>query len=239
MKIFLLLLIGIIFLSSCSFEHWIDVHLLIPEQHPYEVAFSETLWFSLSYFDGEKIVDKHIPKGKRTLNVRVKAGSLAVFSFRPLGELGALGGFFEPGDDHFVTILPEYGSFAEMLLRAAEYRSEPVSRLSMKKVLSSVPDLQAVDESSFLLDIFNGTLGYGISLNEKTAVRFDSIPRGEWISERYDIPSFSVAFSGDVVSFMLYPGVYRYVQKEMELLLTIILDEKGDASMMISRLPLW
>ena len=126
-----------------------------------------------------------------------------------------------------------------MLLRAAEYRSEPVSRLSMKKVLSSVPDLQAVDESSFLLDIFNGTLGYGISLNEKTAVRFDSIPRGEWISERYDIPSFSVAFSGDVVSFMLYPGVYRYVQKEMELLLTIILDEKGDASMMISRLPLW
>ena len=224
---------------SCSFDHWIDIRLIIPEEHPFEVEFAEPLWFTLSYFDGKEIIDRHVPKGQREITVRVRSGSLCVFSFRPLGELGAIGGFFEPGDDSTVMILPEYGAFAEMLLRAAEYRPEPVARLSMRKVLDAVDDLQAVDETSFLVDVFNGTLGYGVTLNEKKAVRFDSIPRGKWISERYDVPSFSVDFTGDIVNFMLYPGVYRYTLPEMNMLLTIIVDVKEDAAMMISSLPLW
>ena len=224
---------------SCSFEHWVYLDIVIPEQHPFEKAFSETLWFTLSYFNGESVEERHIPTGMRSVRVPVRAGSLSVFSLRPVGELGAIGGFHEPGNDSTVEVLPEYGAFAEMLLRAASYRAEPVSRLSMRRVLDEVADLQAVDESSFLKDIFDGTLGYGITLNEKAVVRSDSIPAGEWVSERFDIPSFAVDFSGSVVSFLLYPGVYRYAEADRGLLLTLVVDETGAASQMITALPLW
>lgn len=234
-----LLLSLLLLFSSCSFEHWIDVRVVIPEAHPIEEAYSEDFWFTLSYFDGERIRECHIPSGVRSISIKVRSGSLAVFSFRPLGELGAIGGFFEPGDDTAVNVIPEYGSFSELLLRAASYRAEPVARLSMRKLIDGIDDLQAVDEISFLRDVFNGTLEYGITLNDKSALWFDSIPSGEWISERFDIPSFSVISTGDKVNFNLYPGVYRYAEKEKGMLLTIIVEESGEGCMMITAMPVW
>ena len=236
---YILLLILVVVLSSCTLRHRTDVTLVIPETHPLEEVFSETFWFTLTYFDGEKLEERHIPKGTRRISVSVRSGGLSVFSLKPLGELGAIGGFFEPGDRRTIHLLPEYGTFSEMLLRAASYRAEPVFLLSMRRVIDTVSNLQAVDESSFLKDIFDGTLGYGITLNEKIAVHFDSIPRGEWISERYDIQSFSVAFSGDNVTLLLYPGVYRYAEKTLRMLLTVIVEETGDSAMMITALPSW
>ena len=235
----MILTLLLLFLSSCSYEPWVDVELVIPEQHPFEDAFSESMWFTLSYFNGERIVDEHIPKGSRNVSVKVRSGGLAVFSFRPIGELGAIGGFYEPGDERRVNVLPEYGAFAEMLLNAASYRAEPVSRLSVREVLSAVDDIQAIDETEFLRDIFNGTLGYGIKLNDKYLVRYDSIPEGVWISERFDIPSFEIDFTGESVSLMLYPGVYRYAEVSRRLLLTVIIDEEGEGSFMMSGIPLW
>ena len=234
-----IIILSVLLLSSCVLEPWIEIELVIPEPHPFEDAFSESMWFTLSYFDGEKIIDRHIPKGIRRIDVKVRAGGLAVFSFRPAGELGAIGGFYEPGDDNHVEVLPEYGPFAELLLSAASYRADPVSRLSVKAVLAAVPDIQAINETAFLLDIFNGTLGYGITLNSRFHITYDSVPEGRWISERFDVMSFEVPYSGDTVSWMLYPGVYRFAEAERRLLLTVIIDEEGTASFMIGRIPLW
>ena len=225
--------------SSCSYEHWIDVVVSVPDTHPFEEACSESLWFSFSWFDGERVRYRHIAKGERSTAVSVRAGGLRVFVFEPLGELGGIGAFFEPGDNAHVQALPEYGAFASMLLRAAEYRAEPVSRLSMKDVMDSVPDLQAVDETAFLEDVFNGTLSYGIKENEKHSFRLSSIPEGFWVSERFDVPSFVQVSSGDPVDFYLYPGVYRYAEAERKLLLTVIIDEEGEVSQMITAMPVW
>ena len=41
--------------ASCTFPHPVSVELIIPEEHPFEAAFSETMWFTLSYFDGEGV----------------------------------------------------------------------------------------------------------------------------------------------------------------------------------------
>ena len=234
----LILAILIVFVS-CAYEPFLEIELIIPEPHPFEDAFSETFWFTLTYFDGDSIKELHIPKGHRRVVVKVRAGSLAVFSFRPAGELGAIGGFYEPGDDKRVAVIPEYGAFAEMLLNAASYRAEPVARLSVRSVLEDVPNLQAVDEVSFMEDIFNGTLGYGITLNDEYIVRLDSIPQGVWVSERYDILSFETKSSGELVSLLLYPGVYRYAEVSRNLLLTIVVEESGEYSNMITEVPLW
>lgn len=235
---FLFILIAVLS-SSCTLRHSIPVVLEIPEPHPFEEAYGESLWFTLVYFDGETITEKHIPRGQRRIEVSVKAGSLSVFALRPLGELGALGGFFEPGSRSRVSLLPEHGAFSEMLLRAASYRPQPVSRLSMVQVLGSVDDLQSVNEPSFLEDVFDGTLSYGIAINERIIFSLDSIPSGEWIPERFDIPSFSVAFSSRPVHFSLYPGVYRYAEADKDLLLTVIVGEDGSVSRFISAMPEW
>ncbi len=235
----LIILCLLLSLPACSVRHTVPVEIAIPEDHPFETGERNLLWFTLLFFDGESIREMHIPAGERRVAVSVKSGCLAVFSLKALGELGSLGGFHEPGDGGEVIMLPEYGAFSEMLLRAASYRAEPVARLSMSMVLDSGVDLQAVDESSFLADVFSGTLSKGITLNGKESITIDTIPSGEWVSERYDIPSFSVPFSGRPAHFLLYPGVYRYAELERNLLLTIAVMEDGEISSIVSPLPVW
>ena len=235
----LLLFISFLVLSSCSFQHDVTVTLVVPEYHPFEIAADSEFWYTLTYFDGRTINERHIPKGTRTLNVRVKAGGLSVFSLKPLGELGSLGGFYEPGESQEVHMLSENGSFSDMLLSAASYRPDSVRRLSIVKVMEEVDDLQSIDEPLFLEDVFNGTLGYGITISDKTGMSSDTIPEGVWVSERYDVPSFEVPFSSRPVHFLLYPGVYRYAEFDKSLLLTVIITEEGETSEMFSELPLW
>lgn len=233
------LIIAAALAASCTFTHPVPVEIVIPEEHPFEAAFSETMWFTLSYFDGKEIIEKHIPKGKRSISVTVRSGSLSVFSLRPIGELGALGGFFEPGDDRTVMMLGEYGSFAEMLLRAASFRPEAVGRLSMEAVLAECPDLQAADEISFMEDIFNGTLSYGITENEKISFTLDSLASGFWVPERYDLQPLDVPFSGRPQQLLLHPGVYRYAEVSRKLLLILSVSEDGSISHMITAMPSW
>ena len=228
-----------LFISSCTISPRIPVELVVPESHPFEDAFAKDMWYTLTYFDGRGIIDLHVPVGTRRMRVYVRSGALSVFALSPLGELGELGGFFEPGSSRIVRMLPEHGAFAAMLLRAASYRPEPVAMLSMEAVLAEVPDLQAVDEPSFMEDIFDGTLSYGITLNEKIHINLDSLPEGEWIPERFDVLPISVPFSGHWIDLMLYPGVYRYAEVDRKLLLTIIVSEDGEASSIITAVPMW
>lgn len=232
-------LLIICILSSCSFQYGYDVTLSVPEKHPFEKEEYRDFWYTLTVFDGERIYEMHVPSGTRKVKVRVKSGGLSVFALKPLGELGSLGGFYEPGMHGEVHMLPEYGSFADMLISAASYRPEAVRRLSMEAVMKNADNLQRVDESAFLEDVFNGTLGHGIKLTEKIAYSSDSIPSGVWVSERYDVPSFEVNFSSDIVHFLLYPGIYRFAEISKRILLSLIITEEGEVSMMLSELPLW
>lgn len=76
-------------------------------------------------------------------------------------------------------------------------------------------------------------------MNEKSRFILSSIPEGYWISERFDIPSFTVFSSGENIGFYLYPGVYRYAERDRKLLLTVIVDEDGEYSQMITAMPVW
>ena len=229
----------LILLSSCSLETPVSLTLTIAEQHPFEELYGMYLWYELSYFDGEEIIVKHIPSGIRDINVSVKAGGLRVFTLRPLGELSPIGGFFEPGQGRVVYMKGENGAFADILLSASSYRPDAVSRLSMEKVREAEPDIARIDEVAFLTSLFDGSLtATTIKRQEKSLVGFDSIPEGEWTSERYEVPSFEVEMSGDEVIFNIYPGVYRYISKSRELLLTVILTEEGEASATIRQSPI-
>ena len=234
----ILLLLSLL-LPSCSLETSIPVTLTIAEEHPFEALYGEDLWYELSYFDGTGIRTIHAGKGLRDITVSVTSGGLRAFVMKPLGELGPIGGFFEPGGSRHVSLTSENGEMADLLLSAFSYRPDAVSRLSMEKVRKENPDLSSIDQANFLSDLFDGTLDpKALSLYEEGHIAFDSIPEGTWVSERYEVPSFSVGMSGEEVPFDIYPGVYRYIEKERALLLTVIYTEEGEASATIRKAPI-
>lgn len=233
-----LLLLSLLAVSSCSIETPIPVTLIIAEEHPFEELYGKDLWYELSYFDGKEIRTVHVERGERRVTVSVYSGGLRVFSMKPLGELGPIGGFFEGGDET-VYLTSESGDMADILISAFSYRPDAVSRLSMDKVREVNPDFSSIDQSKFLSDLFDGTLNADtIAVYEKASIAFDSIPEGDWISERYGVPSFHVDITDSEVVFDIYPGVYRYIEKDRALLLTVIYTEEGEASATIRKSPL-
>ena len=239
-RIFLILAVVLTSLS-CSIDIPYTVTLRIADEHPFEILASEDMWYILKYFDGKGIVERYIPASERTIeNVPVYTGGLRPFILIPLGTLGPIGGFYEPGGGEYIELKSEYGSFAEMLIGASEYRPEAVSRLSVNAILRDYPDLALIDELEFLDDLFSGTLRKGqLKLYERDVIMLDSVPEGEWVSERYDTPSFSVVFSGRPIYLELHPGVFRFMNWKRGLLLTIAVTEEWERSANISKSPVW
>ena len=112
----ILLVLFVIALSSCTFESTIPITLSIAEEHPFEELYGKDMWYELSYADGRETKTVHIAPGIRDVTVQVYSGGLRMFVMKPLGELGAIGGFFEPGDDSHVALISEEGEFADILL---------------------------------------------------------------------------------------------------------------------------
>ena len=236
MRVLILMLFA---LTSCSLEIPVPLTLSIAEIHPFEELYGEDLWYELTYMDGESVRTEHVGKGIRDISVSVHSGGLCAFIMEPLGEFSPIGGFFEPGDDRTVYLTSSSGEMAELLISAFEYRPDAVLRLSMEKVKEICHDLPSIDPEAFLSCLFDGSLNAGtMRKRERRLIAFDTIPEGEWISERYEIPSFTVGMSGDEVLFDVYPGIYRYIEKERGLLLTVICTEDGEASATIKASPL-
>ena len=210
----------VLIVLSCSVEVPYTVTLRIADDHPFEILASEDMWYILRYFDGKGVVERYIPASTRTIkDISVYTGGLRPFVVIPLGTLGPIGG---------------------MLIGASEYRPEAVSRLSVSAILKDYPDLALIDELEFLDDLFSGTLRKGqLKLYERDVIMLDSVPEGEWVSERYDTPSFSVVFSGRPVYLELHPGVFRFMNWKRGLLLTIAVTEEWERSANISKSPVW
>lgn len=227
-------------LSSCLIDYPVTVTVALEELHPFEELSGAYLWHELTYFDGEEIKTVYVAAGERRCSLQVRSGSLCVFSFSPLGELGAIGGFYEPGDEGAVSCVGDDGSFADLLIYVAEYRPEAVRRLSVRNLRESYPDLMALDEVSFMEDLADGTVYKNqLTLSEKATVTIDSVPSGEWVSERYDVDSFTVNISGRSVSLSLYPGDYHFACFARSMLLEVICTEDGEVSTTITALPEW
>lgn len=238
MKLIAVLLLSMI-MVSCRIETPAYVTVRIAEEHPFEDMMRNDMWHTLIYFDGRDIIREHVPWGVREVSIRVYSGGLRPVVMVPIDVLGPIGGFFE-GNGDTVILRAEDGSFAEMLIRAAEYRPDAVSMLSMENVRKAQPYLADIDESAFLEGLYNGTLSSSsIKSFESKPLMFELIPSGTWISERYDVPSFDVEFSGQTVYLSFRPGVYRFGCLARSLLLTIAVDEEFETTEYISVFPSW
>ena len=223
----ILLLLSLL-LPSCSLETSIPVTLTIAEEHPFEALYGEDLWYELSYYDGTVIRTVHVGKGIRDITVSVTSGGLRAFVMIPATAADTM------------TRCPASSFRATPAPIPAPVSPEPVEiPIDFDALREENPDLSSIDQAIFLSDLFDGTLDpKALSLYEEGHIAFDSIPEGTWVSERYEVPSFSVGMSGEEVPFDIYPGVYRYIEKERALLLTVIYTEEGEASATIRKAPI-
>lgn len=195
------------------------------------------MWYRAIYFDGDKVCSKFLDRGERTFKIKVKSGGLRPIVVIPLDTLSPLGGFYSDGYDHDIELLSENGSFAYLLIEAANERKACVSNLSLEWLLSSGYELGTIDQSSFLESLFDGTLEKdGVKNAPYFHPQIEGIPEGYWISDSVKADSF-VFSNVDKLELNLFAGVYNYWNKERDLLLTIVIAEDGRFYNSIERIP--
>lgn len=214
--------------------------MTIPELHPFERASGNSLWYVLKYFNGEKVIEETLESGTREFNIRVLSGGLRPVAIIPLNKLSPIGGFYEPGDRK-ISLYSDRGNLASILVDAAEYRPDAVSRFSFKWLASDGKDSSTLDQSAFLESLLAGTLSHSTLKNSPLFnPTIEGIPSGYWISDSDRVRSFLNSDSSDGVTFNLFAGVYNFWNMEREMVMTIIMSEDGQCFSSMSKLsPNW
>ena len=230
----------VVLLSSCTFSPPITLTVSPYFDTPWEEVSGKEMWYKVKWFDGDRVETVYMDRGVWSIKVKADRDSVMVFAFYPLGDMEPLGGFWEPGDNNKVWLSPEDGFFADMLIRASETYPSPVSKTSIKRIKERIPDLGAINRVSFLTSLLEGKINDNeIELYKKYRVPLDGVPKGKWVSLYSHSQSISVSDVFDPGTVSLFPGVYHYINFNRDLMLTVMLDEKGSYHTRVSSPPLW
>lgn len=225
----LILFLITLVLSSCSMhiEPYKSVEVRIDDMHPYEEHGGDSIWYTLRYYDGEKIVEERLKEGTLFFDIKIKSGGLRPISVTPLGTLYPLGGFYEDGDD-VVYLDYDYGPLAEVMLSAVDYAPRAVDEFSFKWLRDTGLDIRIIDQSSFLEMLYDGSLKEeDIKYYKRYEYDADNFPSGYWVSDSPYVYSFNVRRAGDKIHMVLFPGVYSFWCKERGVLSVLLLDDDG------------
>ena len=236
MMVFLIL---ILLLSSCSFSLPTAVTVNLSDQHPWEGIQGYDMYYTLKYFDGDRIVSVNLEPGVRKVRIRIKDGGLRPIVAVPIGRLSPIGGYYYPGRGDEVNLYRENGVFADLLLNASEYMPEAVNRLSYSMVMQN-EDLEVINQEKFLNDLFADSLSDGSFSNTKLySITLDIIPSGYWYRDNPRSDNLFVRESGDPVSMKLFPGAYYWANFDRNVMFSLIITEKGEAYTGLVKLPKW
>lgn len=229
MRKILIILTTLLLLTSCTLEIKKEITVSLFGDLTWEEETGDEMWFTVKYFNGESVQTEYLPASQRELKVTVFPSSLSVFVFYPLGTLSPFGGFWEEGDEKKVYVASEWGYFASMLVDAAETMPWAVGELSVRALKKNNPDLGALERNAFLLSLYSGTLSdKTIVLSKKFHVPLEGVLSGYWISLFSHSYSFTLFSAGGEESLFLLPGVWYYLNKERDLILEIVITEKGE-----------
>ncbi|MGN1163777.1 MAG: hypothetical protein ACI4S4_03105 [Candidatus Ornithospirochaeta sp.] len=238
-KLLLVFAISLVMLSSCVISIPVEVEVSLFSDTPWEEATGKEMWYRLSWFDGKECHTEYLESGVWRSRIRVHSGALAIFVFYPLGTLEPFGGFWE-GEGGEVFLTPEDGFLADTLLRAAEDYPDAVATLSIRNLRSKVHDLGSVDRVSIVKAVAEGKLGENeICQYKRHQVPLDGVMKGKWVSLYSSSSSIVVTDIVDVRTVSLFPGIYRYLSVERNLMLTIVVEEDGKYSLSVSPPPKW
>ena len=227
-------------LASCSSEGSLRLTVDIPRDTHIEKIFSESAYFTLSFFDGAGVRRMHVPIGVESVGINVHRGSSVFIMISPPEGYAPLISWYEPGMDRPVQFRHDGGALMGMLLELGSRRPAVLRDLSLTAVEDIHGGLDRLSPERFVSHLEKGSLSPTSPILEKRfAVELESLLRGIWVSDRSDIPSIVVRRSGDSVRIGLYPGEYRFLSVERDMMLTIAVDHDGRAVSSVGLPPKW
>ena len=186
------------------------------------------MWYTLRYFDGEKVRQKTLFAGNIKAEITVITGKSAVFAAYPIGTLHPAGGGFMSGDDDNIRLHFADGRLAELLLEAAEMNPTLAGNLNPKRLFRETGLF--FDSESLLVDLLNGEYrGEGKYKTKEYKITLSDIPRGRYIPESEAYPFFEVTDEDESVTISLHPGVYRFMNTSMDIFLLVTVSDEGAA----------
>lgn len=230
-KIFITVIIAaVVLLCSCSQGMYRrNVEVVIPP-HPWEKASGKNLWYTLRWTDSSGVRSLYVGPEQRSVSLDVPVGETVIVSAYPLGELNPFGGAVCPTDETGTLVLSQNeGVFAnELLSLDREVTRELNYGLIIDNMLKKCDDLRQIGKVSVIRDIQNRQL-HDASIKPVSLFGIEpfAVPDGIWTSEFMRDPDLVVT-DGTAGPLELPEGVFRYLNTELDRVLVLIVDSRGD-----------
>ncbi|MFA5447072.1 MAG: hypothetical protein WC233_02205 [Sphaerochaeta sp.] len=225
MRNILPLFLFVLFLfMGCTANPFDEVTLtvVIDEPHPWQELTYSSLWKTLVYTKGDRIVQEHVPASVQTVNVVVPRGRTSVFCAYPLGSLIPWGGFYIPGSSKTVHLTQREGVLADLLVESWALNPQALGSVDASVLGMLVGDGRLVDQHHLVMGLLDGSLQSPKFL-KPLSVTFGDLPDGRWVSELVGGSSFYLLW-GEEVTVSVGDGTMRWLNKERGLSLTLMVD---------------
>ena len=230
-KIFIAVIIAaVVLLCSCSqgmFSRTVEV--VIPP-HPWEKASGKDLWHTLRWTDSSGVRSMYVGPEQRSVSLEVPVGETVIAAAYPLGELNPLGGAVMPSDESRTLVLSQNeGVFADELLSLDREVTRDLNYgLLIGNMLKKCDDLRQIGKVSVIRDIQNRQLhDASIKTVSLFGIEQFAVPDGIWTSE-YLRDADLIVTDGTAGPIELPEGVFHYLNTELDRMLVLIVDSKGD-----------
>ena len=200
-------------------------------RHPWETDGPNELWYTLRWSYGTEIRSAYIGPEERSVSIHVPIGETILIAAYPLGEMAPFGAIITPLDDGIqVSLNQNDGVIVNELIDLDRTVTQRLNYGPIRdSMLKKCADLRRIEKVSLLRDLQNGELSQ-TSFKAVSLFGVDPfvLPNGLWISEYLCDPSLYVS---DNLSpqLELPEGVFRYLNKDMDRVLVLIVDSSGNS----------
>lgn len=220
---------GVLLCSCTQGMYRRTVEVVIPS-HPWEKASGKDLWYTLRWTDSSGIRSLYVGTDQRSVNLEVPVGETVIVAAYPLGDLSPFGGAVCPPDESRTLVLSQNeGVFAnELLSLNREVTRELNYGLLVNNMLKKCDDLRQIGKVSVIRDIQNRQL-HDASIKTVSLFGIEpfAVPDGIWTSEYLRDPDLIVT-DGTAGPLELPEGVFRYLNTELDRVLVLIVDSRGE-----------
>ena len=229
--------IVLLLMSGCTFNPRQSVTVFLDGEHLWEYYAGESMWHTLTWFDGSTIRSRTLGKNMRSTTVEVEMGRTCVFAAYPLDSLRPMGAVYSPGDGAEVSLDFSQGRLADLLLDVADYNARLVSCLSYDELSTHL--VEDWDEDALYAAFLDGTVGSGkVEKADFFKVEVEGLVSGHYVSEYDEGPEFDAVY-GETVELELMVGIHRFYNMEKDFVHVVAIYPDGEASYYSYRLPLW
>ena len=229
-KLLFAVLLAAVVLVSCSHDmNTRTVEIVIPS-HPWEKASGKKLWYTLRWTDSSGVRSLYVGPEERSIILKVPAGETVIVAAWPLGDLNPFGGAVTPMKEDSVLVLSQNeGVFAsEFLALDREVTKELNYGLLINNMLKKCDDLRQIGKVSVIRDLQNRQL-HDTSIKPVSLFGIEqfALPDGIWTCE-YLRDADLIVTDGTAGPLELPEGVFHYLNTELDRMLVLIVDSRGD-----------